>query len=62
MNTQDSDSEPENVSGARTSTPVKTHTATNSKTTPVNSRNSYFLALLIFLDSGLRYEMVLDTF
>ena len=39
MNTQDSDSEPENVSVARTSTPVKTHTATNSKTTPVNSRN-----------------------
>ena len=41
MNTQDSDSEPENVSVARTSTPVKTHTATNSKTTPVNSRNTY---------------------
>ena len=40
MNTQDSDSEPENVSVARTSTPVKTHTATNSKTTPVNSRNN----------------------
>ena len=39
MNAQDSDSEPENVSIARTSTPVKTHTATNSKTTPVNSRN-----------------------
>ena len=30
---QDSDSEPENISVARTSTPVKTHTATNSKTT-----------------------------
>ena len=40
MNTQDSDSEPENTSVARTSTPVKTHTATNSKTTPVNSRNN----------------------
>ena len=40
MNAQDSDSEPENVSVARTSAPVKTHTATNSKTTPVNSRNS----------------------
>ena len=39
MNAQDSDSEPENVSEARTSTPVKIHTATNSKTTPVNSRN-----------------------
>ena len=40
MNAQDSDSEPENVSVARTSTPVKIHTATNSKTTPVNSRNN----------------------
>ena len=39
MNAQDSDSEPENVSVARTSTPVKIHTATNSKTTPVISRN-----------------------
>ena len=39
MNAQDSDSEPQNVSVARTSTPVKTHTATNPKTTPVNSRN-----------------------
>ena len=39
MNVQDSDSEPENVSVTRTSTPVKIHTATNSKTTPVNSRN-----------------------
>ena len=39
MNAQDSDSEPESVSVARTSTPVKTHTATNPKTTPVNSRN-----------------------
>ena len=39
-NVQDSDSEPENVSVARTSTPVKTQTATNPKTTPINSRNS----------------------
>ena len=39
MNAQDSDSEPENVSVARTFTPVKIHTATNSKTTPINSRN-----------------------
>ena len=39
MNVQDSDSEPENVSVTRTSTPVKIHTATNPKTTPINSRN-----------------------
>ena len=39
VNDQDSDSEPENISVARTSTPVKTTIATNSKTTPVNSRN-----------------------
>ena len=38
MDVQDSDSEPENVT--RTSTPVKIPTATNSKTTPVNSRNT----------------------
>ena len=38
-NDQESDSEPENISVARTSTPVKTTTATISKTTPVNSRN-----------------------
>ena len=38
-NVQDSDSEPENVSVTRTSTPVKIHTATNFKTTPVKSRN-----------------------
>ena len=42
MNVQDSDSETENVSVARTSTPVKTHNATNSKTTPINSRNRNF--------------------
>ena len=40
LNNHDSDSEPENISVARTSTPVKTTTATNSKTTPVNSRNT----------------------
>ena len=39
-NAQDSDSETENVSVARTSTPVKTHNTTNSKTTPINSRNT----------------------
>ena len=39
-NVQDSDSEPGNISVARTSTPVKTYTAaTRSKTTPNNSRN-----------------------
>ena len=36
---QDSDSEPEDASVARRSTPVETITATNSRTTPVNSRN-----------------------
>ena len=39
-NIQDSDSEPENISVARTSTPVKTYTATNSKTMPNNGRNN----------------------
>ena len=38
-NLQDSDSDQENISVARTSTPVKTQTATSSKTTPNNSRN-----------------------
>ena len=37
---QDSDSEVENISVARMSTPVKTVTATNTKTTPVNSPNN----------------------
>ena len=37
---QDSDSEVENISVARMSTPVKTVTATSTKTTPVNSRNN----------------------
>ena len=36
---QNSDSEPENSSVMITSTPVKVHTATSSKTTAVNSRN-----------------------
>ena len=40
INAQDSDSETENVSVARTSTPVKIHNTTNSKTTPINSRNT----------------------
>ena len=39
-NAQDSDSEPEDLSVARTSTPVKTITATSSRTTPVNRRNN----------------------
>ena len=39
VNIQNSDSEAENISVAKTSTPVKTNTATGSKTTPVNSRN-----------------------
>ena len=39
-NVQDSDSEPENLSVARTSTPVKAYTATSCKTTPNNSRNN----------------------
>ena len=42
-NLQDSDSDQENISVARTSTPVKTQTATSSKTTPNNSRNTPFL-------------------
>ena len=36
---RDSDSETENISVARTSTPVKISTTTKFKTTPVNSRN-----------------------
>ena len=39
-NVQDSDSEPENISTARASTPVKINTAIIPKTTPVNSRNT----------------------
>ena len=45
-NIQDSDSDQENISVTRTSTPVKTQTATNSKTTPVNSRNITYLRRL----------------
>ena len=40
LENQDSDSEVENTAVARTSTPVKTVTAANTKTTPVNSRNT----------------------
>ena len=54
MNTQDSDSEPENASVARTSTPVKTHTATNSKTTPVNSRNTWNQESAVFTITRVR--------
>ena len=42
LNVQDSDSEPENISVARTSTPVKAYTATVSKTAPNNSRNTSY--------------------
>ena len=52
-NDQDTDSESENISVARTSTPVKTITATNPKTTPVNSRNSYFKSLLFIRNTHL---------
>ena len=45
-NVQDSDSEPENVSVTRTSTAVKIHTATNPKTTPINSRNSTLVKII----------------
>ena len=38
LNNQDSDSESENISVVKTSTPVKSN-ATQSKTTPMNSRN-----------------------
>ena len=39
LNTHDSDSDHENISVARTSTPVKTNSAALPKTTPVKSRN-----------------------
>ena len=48
-NIQDTDSEPENISVARTSTPVKKYTATSSKTTPNNSRNTL---LLIYISTA----------
>ena len=38
LNERDSDPEPENISVAKTSTPVKANTAV-SKTTPLNSRD-----------------------
>ena len=41
LENQYSDSEVENTPVARTSTPVKTETGTNTKTTPVNSRNNF---------------------
>ena len=40
LNDQDCDSEPENISVARRSSPVKTTNTTNSKNTPNNSRNN----------------------
>ena len=46
LNVQHSDSDPENISVARTSTPVITYTATSSKTTPNNSRNTYVHQML----------------
>ena len=39
LNNQDSDSEPEKISVARTSTPVKVINATSSKTPSTDSRN-----------------------
>ena len=39
LNDKDSDSEPENISVARTSTPVKTTNTTSSNTKPNNRRN-----------------------
>ena len=39
-NEQQSDTETENISAARMSTPIKTN-ATSSKTTPSNIRNNY---------------------
>ena len=50
VNIQASDSEPENVSVTRTSTPVKTNTATGSKTTPINSRNIVYLGNVVFTE------------
>ena len=43
---QNSDSEPENASVARTSSPVKSN-ATNSKTTPINSPNINLILLTV---------------
>ena len=47
-NIHDSDSESENISVARTSTPVKAHTATSSKTTSNNSRNTCLFVIEFF--------------
>ena len=41
-NVRGSESEPENIPVAGTSTPVKAYTATTSKTTPNSSRNNCF--------------------
>ena len=46
---RDSDSEPEIISVARTSTPVKITSTTNSKTIPVNSRNTHSHPLLYIM-------------
>ena len=40
LDNQDFDSEPENISVARTCAPVKIINTTSSKTTPTNSRNN----------------------
>ena len=56
VNDQDSDSEPENTSVARTSTPVETTIATSSKTTPVNSRNTIYVQSMISLESYCEYD------
>ena len=48
-NVQDSDSEPKSISVARTSTPVKTYTATSSETTPSSSRNRDCSKLSLFV-------------
>ena len=49
LENQDSDSEVENISVARTSTPVKTVTTTNTKTNAVNGRNSFVEKILNFI-------------
>ena len=53
-NIQDSDSDQENISATRTSTPVKTQTATNSKTTPMNSRNINYRQILECLSGSVQ--------
>ena len=52
LNTHDSDSDPENTSVARSSTPVKAHTAPSYKTTPVNSRNTRLVVCSFTFDSS----------